>query len=157
MNRDYENKLEAAIDRELKSLPALQAPGSLMSRVMAAIEQRARLPWYRRSWQSWPLSLQAASFALLAAIFGGLCFGGASLDPAQNLGGVQHTLAGWFAPVASILHTVNVVLSSLAVAVKQLGSAFMIACVAALAIGYGLCVGLGTVWYRVGHSRPLVR
>ena len=61
MNSEYEKRLEAEIERELKGLPELTAPGTLVSRVMAAIEQRADRPWYRQPWQAWPVALRAAA------------------------------------------------------------------------------------------------
>ena len=55
MSAEYEKQLEAAIKRELKGLPDLPAPRTLMTRVLTAIENQSRLPWYRHPWQTWPV------------------------------------------------------------------------------------------------------
>ena len=92
MNPDYDKQLEAAISRELKALPELAAPAALASRVMAAIEQRARVPWYRRSWQTWPVALRrcfvrCAAGAVCGSLFWRLAVGTlATLTPARTGG-----------------------------------------------------------------------
>src|SRR5258705_4824538 len=83
MNLEYEKRLENEIHRELKKLPELIAPRTLISRVMAAIEARLRLPWYRQSWQVWPLPLRAVSLVILLALFGGLFFRGLKFSHAE--------------------------------------------------------------------------
>ena len=72
--KDYEQQLEERLDRELKELPELQAPPALAARILSAVSRRAARPWYRRSWQAWPVTLQAASLPILLAMFGGLCW-----------------------------------------------------------------------------------
>jgi hypothetical protein len=47
-------ELEMAIDRELRSLPDRPAPASLAPRVLQAIAERQRLPWWRKSFTHWP-------------------------------------------------------------------------------------------------------
>jgi len=72
MNSDYEKRLEAEIDRELKALPELRAPTTLLVRVRSAVAQRAAVPWYRQSWQMWPMIWRVTAMAVLLASFGGL-------------------------------------------------------------------------------------
>jgi hypothetical protein len=59
--------LEHAVDRELKALPAPAAPSTLLPRVMAAVAQTDRAPWYSRAWLAWPVAAQAASVLALVA------------------------------------------------------------------------------------------
>ena len=66
MSQEYEKRLEAAIDRELKALQDLPAPRTLAPRIMAAIAARAPVPWYRQSWQMWPVPLRAGFPGALA-------------------------------------------------------------------------------------------
>src|SRR5437868_5223359 len=80
MNLDYEKHLEAETDRELKALPRLAAPSTLVLRVMAAVERRAKLPWFRCTWTAWPRALRSASLVALASSFGGVCFAGWKLS-----------------------------------------------------------------------------
>jgi hypothetical protein len=153
MNFEYEKRLEAAVDKELKSLPELKAPSTLMFRVMKAVEARLGLPWYRQSWQMWPLALRTVSFALLLALFGGVCFGTWQLTHLESFAAATHTVGGWFSGFGVIWRATAALLNALVLAVKHLGTGFLIAIFAALALGYALCVGLGTIYLRLGLAR----
>ncbi|HTV96956.1 MAG TPA: hypothetical protein VME42_13170 [Steroidobacteraceae bacterium] len=61
-----ESEIEARVGRALGRLPARRAPASLESRVLAEIERRAALPWWRSSFARWPFAARAA-FALICA------------------------------------------------------------------------------------------
>ena len=153
MNWEYEKRLENGIHRELRKLPELIAPRTLISRVMAAIEARLRLPWYRQSWQVWPLGLRAVSLVILLALFGGLCFGAWKLSHAEAVAAAMQRPLSLLSGLGAIFHAISVVLTSLILAVKQLGAGILIACLAALAFGYAMCVGLGTAYLRLGLAR----
>ena len=60
--------LERLIDRELRSLPAPRAPRALLPRVMAAVDDAARRPWYSRTWLQWPIAAQLASALVLIGV-----------------------------------------------------------------------------------------
>jgi uncharacterized membrane protein len=153
MNPDYDKQLEAAISRELKALPELAAPDTLANRVMAALEQRARVPWYRRSWQTWPVALQAAALVVLLALFGGLCLGGWQLSQAEATTLALHRVGGWFSGLNVIGNTFHVLVNAVLLAVKKLGTGFIVACLVAAGIGYAMCVGLGTVYFRLAFAK----
>lgn len=61
-------ELEQRVDRSLKALPAPTAPATLLPRVMAAVAQVDRSPWYSRAWLAWPRAAQVASALVLALI-----------------------------------------------------------------------------------------
>src|SRR5262245_391891 len=64
--------LEQFVDRALADLPQPRAPRTLLPRVMSAVEQAARRPWYARAWFTWPRAWQAAfAAALLVSVVGG--------------------------------------------------------------------------------------
>jgi ABC-type nitrate/sulfonate/bicarbonate transport system permease component len=153
MNSEYEKRLEAEIDRQLKALPELAAPSGLMSQVMARIEQRAVQPWYRRSWQTWPVTLQGFSLVALLALFGGICFGGWELARAASFSSAAETLRGWLSGLSLIWNVATTLANAAALALKQLGTGFLIGCLLALALGYAACVGLGTVYVRLAMAR----
>lgn len=58
--------LERRLHDELRRLPAPLAPGTLLPRVMAAVDAWARRPWYERAWFTWPLAWQIVSVVLVA-------------------------------------------------------------------------------------------
>ena len=64
-------ELEKHVDRALADLPPLTAPGTLLPRVLAAVQAWAERPWYQRAWLTWPAGLQAASVALLILLVAG--------------------------------------------------------------------------------------
>jgi hypothetical protein len=153
MNPDYEKRLEARIDRELKELGEWQAPATLASRVMRAVERRAALPWYRRSWQTWPVGLQWASLAALLAMAGGLCFGAWNL--AHSTAGTTgaREVAQGFAGLGVFWRTLNVLGGAAVLSVRHLGTGFIVGSVAVLLMAYAACVSLGTVYVRLAMAR----
>jgi hypothetical protein len=153
MNPDYNKQLEAAISRELKALPELTAPAVLANRVMATLEQRARVPWYRRSWQTWPVAMQAASLVVLLALFGGLCLGGWQLSQTGTATLALHRVGEWFSGLSMIGNTFNVLVSAAVLVVKKLGTGVIATCLVAAGIGYSMCVGLGTVYFRLAFAK----
>ena len=153
MSLEYEKRLESEIDKELRALPELIAPHSLFLRVMAAIERRLNLPWYRQAWQGWPLPLRAVSFVILLGLFGGLCFATWKFSHTEAFAAAMQRPMIWLSGLGAILHAVSVVLGSLVLAVKQLNTAVIIGGLVAAGLGYAMCVGLGTVYLRLALSR----
>src|SRR3989442_14312107 len=94
MSAEYEKQLEAAIMRELKGLPDLRAPRTLVTRALTAIENQSRLPWYWQSWQTWPVIGRAVAIIVLVALFGALCFAGLKLPQADRFVAASHMLGG---------------------------------------------------------------
>jgi hypothetical protein len=153
MNPHDETRLEAAIDRELKALPGLRAPASLVSRVMATIEQASALPWYRRAWQTWPLSLQAVSMLTLLCAFTGLCIASWQLVHTPAVASAGHTVSGWVNSLGAICKVAGVVVNAAGHALQSLGPAVLVGGALAVGVGYAACVGLGTVYVRLAFAR----
>jgi hypothetical protein len=150
MNLEYEKQLEAAIDRELKDLPELTAPPSLALRVINALEQRARAPWYRQSWQTWPAALQAAAMAVLLAFFGALCFAGWRLPQFETVSAASRALGAACSAVGIVWKGLTLVLAALASAVLRLGPGLLVAWLVAAVLAYAACIALGTWYVRLG-------
>lgn len=70
MNKMTPEELEKFIDRNLRSLPVRRAPRSLESRVLAAIERQALIPWYHKSWSYWPAAIRASFLAVATGVTG---------------------------------------------------------------------------------------
>lgn len=157
MNPDYENKLETQIDRALRGLPELTAPPSLASRIMRQLQAGRQMPWYQRSWQSWPRPLQASSFLFLIVLFAGLCFLGWQLPhSSQFVSSTQHVSA-WISWLGTLWNALAVLVSGIVLLLKHLSLGIIAAALFSLAMGYLLCIGLGTVYFRLAsqgiHSR----
>jgi hypothetical protein len=153
MNENENLQLEAAIDRELKALPNLHAPQTLLPRVMAMIEQHVVLPWHRRAWQTWPLPLQVVSMLVLLLAFGGLCFESWQLVHAPAVASAASEASGWFRKLSTSLNTLAVLANALALAVRSLGPLVLTGIVMALGLGYAACVGFGTMYLRLAFAR----
>jgi hypothetical protein len=155
MKPNHDQKLEARITRELKSLGDLPAPASLAARVLHAIEQRVSVPWYRRAWTTWPLGLQVASLVLLAAAFAGICWlgGGVSQSATETVAAQKNT--GWFAQLGFIWNLLRVFGEALVAVANYVGKGTIIAIALLLATTYAACVGLGTAYVRfaLNHAR----
>jgi hypothetical protein len=153
MNPKYERELEASIDHELKSLPQLSAPVTLLPQVMARIGLRAAIPWHRRSWQTWPLVLRAGSLGLMLALFGTLCFAGWQVSNSDMFAAATRKAIGWLSGPSLVLNLLNVLGGSVLLVIKQLGAVFIAACVAAALLSYAVSLTLGTACWRLAVNR----
>jgi hypothetical protein len=153
MNPEDQKLLERLTDRKLKALPDLKAPASLARRVMARVEQRAREPWYRQSWLMWPRALQVSSVTVALLLFGGLCYGSWLVPHTGQFSAAQQHMHGWFAGFGAVWSVVNALSDALVYAVKHLGTGIIVGCLAAVGLGYAMCLGLGTAAYRLAYSR----
>ncbi len=153
MNPDYENKLDVEIGRFLRNLPELEAPDPLVRRVMNRLEQRSRIIWYRRSWQTWPLRLQTTSLIALLMLFIGLCYAGLEFSHAGITTAAGHRVGEWLSNLSAGTNTFMVLLNSMCLVVKKLGTGFIIASLFAIGLGYVMCVGLGTIYMRLTFAK----
>ena len=153
MSSEYEERLQAEMDALLKGLPQRTAPPTLLRRVMAAIESRAALPWYRQSWQMWPAALRVASLVILLSLFGGLCLAGWKLPQADAYASTVGQLSQWLSGVCALWNVLSVLFTAALAMVKQLPAGFIAACLISLGLGYGLCIGLGAAWLRFAFAR----
>ena len=153
MNPDYEQRLEAEIARELRGLPDLKAPESLIPRVLRAIEQSAVLPWYRQAWPMWPTGWRVASLGSLLAVFVGLCAAGWWFSHASPLAFPTRDVLGWWSDFAVAWDTLRVLAESGVLIAKNLGTGFIIACLIVAGFSYSACIGLGTLFYRYAFAR----
>jgi hypothetical protein len=153
MNLDNDRQLELAVSRELKALPELAAPALLVNRVMAAIESRLHVPWYRRPWVMWPVTLRVASFAAMLMVFGGLCFAGWELSRTEAMASAMHRGAQWFSGLNTIGNLLSILANSVVLVMKRLGTTFIVACLVAVGLSYALFMGVGTYYFRVGFGK----
>ena len=152
MDPEYEKHLERAVDRTLRDLPNLAAPQSILPSVMARIQAGAVLPWYRRSWPTWPFALQGASLSLMLTLFAGLCYGGWKLSQAEFFIEAVKPLGALVSVAGVIWRTAGVLAEALYLTIRQLNAPVLIAMAALAFFFYAACIGLGTAFFR--HARP---
>jgi hypothetical protein len=154
MNTNHDPELERAISRELKSLPELTAPAAIANRVMTTIERRSAVPWYRRSWGTWPAVWQAAALATMLILFGGLCLGGWEVSRLELVARGMSRAVQWLSELKSFANTFHILADSVMVVARHLGRTFIIASLVAAGLAYALFLGLGTVCYRLALTKP---
>jgi len=153
MNTNHKNELAALIDRELKSLPPLAAPPTLAPRILARLAAPAEPAWYRRPWPTWPLAMRTASMLVLLALFGGLCFAGWQVSHAASVTAASEKVSGVFALVSLAVKTLSALGNAAAQVAQHLGTGFVVAALAIVALSYAACVGLGSFYLRFAFAR----
>ena len=153
MRPDNQHELECQVDRVLKRLPEVSAPRTLLPRVLASVRARAAMPWYRQSWQAWPMPLQVATIFVLVASFGGFFFAAWELSRAAGYAAVRQEIGEMLSGVAVVGNVLGVLINAIRLVIERLGTAFIIGCLAAAALAYSIFIGLGTVYVRLAFSQ----
>lgn len=65
---DREKELERFVAGTVRALPPRRAPRTLEFRVLAEIERRAALPWWRKSFGHWPAPARAGFLVVSTAL-----------------------------------------------------------------------------------------
>ncbi len=151
-DRQPDSDWEKLLDRQLRALPDRRAPDTLLPRVMAALRVRA-LPWYQRTWWTWPRPLQCLSLLLVSVVLGVITWLALHAGDVALTGQVGRQLGNWFAPVAALWTAVGVLVNALGAVIRSLGTLNLCLAGAVLLAMYLSCVGLGTVFYRVAFYR----
>jgi hypothetical protein len=152
--KEWDDKaLERRMDLELKRLPDLPAPGTLLHRVMLAVHARERRPWYGRAWPTWPRPLQVVSIA----VFGLLALTGVILgsNPGWLPGvtGLEWGLPEWTEGLSAVLRRVGTVFSAFGVVWRALGGPLLWLGLGLVLVAYASSVGLLSVCYRLAVRR----
>lgn len=157
----FDQPWERRLHEELRKLPELEAPASLVPGVMAALRARqaaAAAPvWYRRPATSWPPAWRIALAVSALTVFGLLVFGAHLLWPV--LVASTQDQAGTLAVAGRKLTTAWSIASTLADAVllvvrETLSSPWLVAALAAASFFYLALLGAGTALWRTVLQSP---
>lgn len=151
MTPEFDPKLESLLDAELKKLPPIAAPASLLPNVMSAIAARARLPWWQRAWWDWPLTAKAAFLLLALAIVGAFSSGGVMLD--EGVSNYSQQVVERFGPFASLWETVLTILNAVRSVLEKIGQPLLLYAATFIGLLYLTCLGLGTACVRFALKR----
>jgi hypothetical protein len=147
-----EEKLERLIHETLRDLPRRRAPGTLEQRVMAEIERRAALPWWKQGFAHWPMPARAgfilaaggvAKLALMAVVW---ILAGVNNVPFQEAFATQ---LAWIDTVGVVGHALTDFVSATIRGIPPLWLYGGLALVASL---YTALFGLGAAAYRTLYA-----
>jgi hypothetical protein len=149
MNPGHDDKqLEETIHRALRELPARRAPHSLEQRVLAEIERRAALPWWRRSFTYWPAAARIGFVVVCAGIVLTALMGRvwimAGLDPMQLKPAVMQP----FAWAENLLVVVRAIASSCEIILRNIPSAWLYGSLLFFGSMYAALFGLGAAAFK---------
>ena len=133
----------------------MQAPATLLPRVMGVIRAQASLPWYRRSWQTWPLPLQIVLVLGLTLSFGGLYLVAAQIPQSSLVLRLSGEIQAGLALAAVIWNALGALAAAGERLIRSLSisPAVVAGCCATLVLGYVACLGLGAVYLKLALTR----
>ena len=150
MQPEFDPKLEAILDQELRKLPDVPAPQTLAPRVMARIRAREKKPWWQQSWWNWPLAAQAAFLVIVLAIVGLFTQSGLMVDDSVRSYSQQVTEQA--STLSMLLDSFAPLLNAVGLLWQKAQPFLLYALVLALGL-YLACVGVGTMFVRVAIKR----
>jgi len=148
----YPADLDVLVDRQLKQLPLPRAPQTLLPRVLAAVEQWTRRPWYERAWFTWPVGWQIASLAVLAVLVAG---GAVLLTGVRAAAGetVSRLVPGVLSEVADTANRVDATMNAGRVVWRVLLEPLAAYAFALVVLMCLACAAFGTVLNRIAFGR----
>jgi hypothetical protein len=153
MQNEPESKLARLLQQEISRLPLIEAPSSLLPRVMAAVQARARLPWWKRSWLSWPWSCRIVFLLISLVLAWGCASGLGFIGEAGSLESVRGSLSGEFSFLRPIWEVAHALGNALVLVFRSGGQVLIWTTCLTLAVIYVTSVGLGTLCYRVAANK----
>jgi len=153
MENRNEKQLEELVHRELKKLPDLPAPETLVHRVMLSVHERQRRSWWQRSWLNWPLGVQMVSLAILVISAGLVSYLFGAAWNGLNVASISTRLTEWLSTYAPVWEAVRALGGAILMSLQKVGQPVLFAAVGSLLLVYFLCVGLGTVCFRLAFKR----
>lgn len=148
MNKMTPEELEKFIHQNLRSLPARRAPRSLESRVLAAIEQQATIPWYHKSWSYWPAAIRAAFLALATGVTGAVVAAFYLMSTGAEASAFVAQAGARLSGFVKIYHAAVWVVELAANVISSIPPLWLYGGVALIAALYATFVGLGAAAYR---------
>jgi hypothetical protein len=147
MHREPKDSLEAWADKTLKQLPERRAPANFAPRVLAAIQKRRALPWYRRPWLTWPRSLQAVSLGTLGSVSTAAVWAMTAATSAAS-----PLVANVKNDASTFRNVFNALGQAISLTASHIPSYIWIGLAAMLIIAWMSCLALGTACWRLAHT-----
>lgn len=149
MNKMTPEELEKFIHRELRGLPVRHAPSTLEGRVLAAIEHRATIAWYHKSWSYWPAAVRALFLAALTGVTGSAMVAFYLFMQGDQPALVWQEFSRRFELLTSLYGAAVWTVNFVGLFVSRIPPLWLYGSVAAIAALYAAFFGLGATAYRV--------
>jgi hypothetical protein len=146
-------KLEELVHRTLREIPVRRAPRSLELRVLAEIERRLALPWWRKSFAHWPNLARAAFIILCAALVRLALTGGGWLIGGFAPPEIKTAFAQQFSWMESGLAVVHAIAGVCEIMSRNIPSLWLYVGLVFFATLYAALFGLGAAAYKALHVR----
>ena len=141
-------ELEQFVHQQLHGLPPRRAPQSLEARVLAAIEQRAMIPWYHKSWGHWPAAVQAAFVGCATVVSGAAVAAFYLLSQGAEASALAAAAGERLSGVTTAYHVVAWTIDFAGRIFASIPSMWLYGGAAFLAAMYATFFGLGAAAYR---------
>lgn len=145
--------LEKFVHRALREMPNRSAPRTLEMRVLAELERRAALPWWRQSFAHWPAAMRSVflviSAAAAAILIGGLFLVMRNPETAQMAGAVSARF-GWLLVLRSMVDGAQ---GTAGVVFRAIPPLWLYGSLAFLGVCYATVIGVGAAAYRFYSAR----
>lgn len=141
-------ELEKYIDGVLRSLPDQPAPRTLEARVCAAIEARAAIPWWHKSWSFWPQPVRALFILLCGVVAAFGVAGGARVPSVVDASRLTHAFAPMLALIRPLVGLGRGLVDFITVIGRSIPVWWLYGAAAFVAGLYAMLVGVGAAAYR---------
>ncbi|HEX2854670.1 MAG TPA: hypothetical protein VHO24_15670 [Opitutaceae bacterium] len=142
---DRDEKLERLIQQTLRQLPARRAPRTLENRVLAELERRAALPWWRKSYAYWPSPVRAAFFVVSATVAALIVAGVFVLTRGAAGTEAVGQLTDQVAGISSVFSTI---VEKTLMIYHAIPAVWLYSAIALIGSCYAALLGIGAVAYR---------
>lgn len=149
MKKMTPEELEELIHRELRGLPVRHAPSTLEGRVLAAIEQRAAIAWYHKSWSYWPAAVRAVFLAGVTAVAGSAITAFYLFMQGEQSAQLGSRLGRWLELLGSLYGGAVWTVNFISQTVSSIPAFWLYAGAATIVALYAAFIGLGATVYRV--------
>ena len=148
-----QEQLEQLMHGELRKLPELRAPETLVHRVMLAVHAKERQPWWQRPWLTWPRPAQWISSALFAVSVGAAIYFGTQAWQLAGIGNPLDKIWLWIVSLAPLVDWLLALLNAIALVVQKGGQLYLLVGLGVATTMYLFCVATGTACYRLAFTR----
>jgi len=149
MENDRNKQIEQLIHRELRQLPELRAPETLVHRVMLAVHAKERQLWWQRPWLSWPRPMQVTSSALCIAAVVALVYFGTGAWQSAGIGNPLDQFWQWISSLSVLWDWLMTLMNAVALVLQKAGQQYVIIGLSVAVTMYLMCVAAGTMCYRL--------